>query len=654
MDGAINDPLMKQFFFLTALLFFISTNAQDNTRLDSLLTSSKTDQGRDLVHTLNEISWEYKNSNADSALVYGRKALKVAESINDQQAIASAYNSIASSYEALSDYDNALQFHKKSLDIKTQIKDTKGIANTYNNLGIIYDTKGNYSKALENYFDALRIYEEYADEFQKVPMVYVNIGIVYKKQKEYEKVLEYYQKALKIYQENNYTIGEAITMGNVGSVLINLKRYDESMQYSRNAETLYDSLGYTRYVPYMRVNIAIAKDSLKLYSEASKDYLSSIEAFTKDNNLYELSNAKVNLARNYISNGKYAEAKNQLNEALKIINKKGYKEMEIKALKQLSQVGAATGDYKSAFTYLNRYSIEKDSVFETEKTKTVFELETKYETQKKEKEILTQRADLAEKELDISKKNNYILGLAALAIVLGLIGYLFYNQQKLKNRQLKKENQLKDALLKIETQNKLQEQRLRISRDLHDNIGAQLTFIISSLDNLKYGFKIPEKLGQKLKGISEFTTTTIYELRDTIWAMNKDAISFEDLETRISNFIDKANLAGKNIDFVFDVDSTVDSQKSFSSVAGMNIYRIIQESINNAMKYAQASKISVGISNENDKLKIRIKDDGMGFDLDKTELGNGLNNMKKRAVELNGELQIISNANEGTSIELLV
>ena len=81
--------------------------------------------------------------------------------------------------------------------------------------------------------------------------------------------------------------------------------------------------------------------------------------------------------------------------------------MEIKALRQLSQVGAATGDYKSAFTYLNRYSIEKDSVFETEKTKTVFELETKYETQKKEKEILTQRADLAEKELDISKKNNY-------------------------------------------------------------------------------------------------------------------------------------------------------------------------------------------------------------------------------------------------------
>lgn len=645
---------MKQFFFATALLFAIASYAQDNSRLDSLLTATKTDRGRALVHTLNEISWEYKNSNADSALVYGEKALKVAESIDDEQAVASAYNSIASSYEALSDYDNALLFHEKSLEIKTQIRDTIGIANTYNNLGIIYDTKGNYSKALENYFDALKIYEEYADEFQKIPMVYVNIGIVYKKQKEYEKVLEYYQKALKIYQENNYAIGAAITTGNVGSVLINLKRYDESMQYSSRAEKLYDSLGYTRYVPYMRVNIAIAKDSLKLFSEASKDYLSSIEAFTKDNNLYELSNAKVNLARNYISSNKYSEAKKQLNEALKIINEKGYKEMEIKALKQLSQVGAATGDYKSAFKYLNRYSKEKDSVFETEKTKTVFELETKYETQKKEKEILSQRADLAEKELDISKKNNYILGLVALAIVLGLIGYLFYNQQKLKNRQLKKENELKDALLEIETQNKLQEQRLRISRDLHDNIGAQLTFVISSLDNLKYGFKIPEKLGKKLQGISEFTTTTIYELRDTIWAMNKDAITFEDLETRISNFIDKANLAGQNIDFGFSVDNEVDSEKTFSSVVGMNIYRIIQEAINNAMKYAEASNISVDISNANGKLKMRIKDDGKGFEVGKVELGNGLNNMKKRAIELNGEFQITSEINEGTTIELIV
>jgi len=75
---------------------------------------------------------------------------------------------------------------------------------------------------------------------------------------------------------------------------------------------------------------------------------------------------------------------------------------------------------------------------------------------------------------------------------------MFYNQQKLRNSQLRKENELKTALAQIETQNRLQEQRLRISRDLHDNIGAQLTFIISSIDTLKLRFKdMNEKLSDR-------------------------------------------------------------------------------------------------------------------------------------------------------------
>ena len=80
----------------------------------------------------------------------------------------------------------------------------------------------------------------------------------------------------------------------------------------------------------------------------------------------------------------------------------------------------------------------------------------------------------------------------------------------------------------------MQEQRLRISRDLHDNIGSQLTFIISSIDNLKFVTKdVNEKLKDKLSSISSFTSDTIFQLRDTIWAMNKSEITIEDLHARI-------------------------------------------------------------------------------------------------------------------------
>ncbi|MBH8575683.1 sensor histidine kinase, partial [Nostocaceae cyanobacterium CENA369] len=201
----------------------------------------------------------------------------------------------------------------------------------------------------------------------------------------------------------------------------------------------------------------------------------------------------------------------------------------------------------------------------------------------------------------------------------------------------------------------LQEQRLRISRDLHDNIGAQLTFIISSIDNLKYGFRIEdEKLQNRLTGISEFTKETIYELRDTIWAMNMSQITFEDLKSRISNFIDNAKISSIGIDFKFAYSNDNLNKKVVTSVEGMNIYRIIQEAINNAIKHSEATKIAVTIDGDETKLAIEVTDNGKGFDLETSNDGNGLNNIRKRAKEIGGEIELNSKPGEGTVMKLFL
>lgn len=635
------------------LLFCISglLLQSQSKRLDSLLVEANSQKKTALVNTLNELSWEYRNVNIDSAIYYARKSLRISKRLNDKKAIASSYNSLANCYDGIGALDSAEVYHKKSLDLKLEINHFVGAGDSYNNLGIVYDLKGDFALSLEYYFKALKVYEEEDVPFDKVPMVLGNIGIVYKKQKEYDKVLSYYEKALKIYEENSYDFGTVVTKGNIGSVLINLKNFKEAIKYSNEAKDLYTQLGYPRYVPYMLTNMAIAKDSLKLFKEAQKDFNGAIIMYSKDQNLYELTYAKLGLANSYIKEKKYNEAVKEINEALVIIKANGFKEYEIEAYKYLSITESKLGNFKKAYQLREFYSIGKDSLFEDSKTKAIFELEAKYENEKKQKEILSQRADLAEGKLSLSKKNNLILGLCVLAVILFLLGFLLFKQQKLKSKQLQKESELKEALSKIETQNKLQDQRLRISRDLHDNIGAQLTFIISSVDNLKYGFKIANQdLSNRLTGISSFTRETIYELRDTIWAMNKNEITFEDLQTRISNFIDKADIASKDIQFKFNIDDNVNTKITFTSVIGMNIYRIIQEAVNNAIKYSEAKTISVVIINKNEVIEIEIKDDGVGFDMKSIEFGNGINNMKKRAEEINANIKIDSIEKTGTRI----
>jgi len=157
----------------------------------------------------------------------------------------------------------------------------------------------------------------------------------------------------------------------------------------------------------------------------------------------------------------------------------------------------------------------------------------------------------------------------------------------------------------------------------------------------------------QLTKISDFTKSTIIELRDTIWAMNNDAFSFDDLRSRIFNFIEKAQSAKEDIVFKFNVDERLKEMK-FSSVIGINLYRTIQEAVNNAVKYSDAKEIDVNITTQNQKILIEIKDNGKGFNQEIVESGNGLHNMKKRIEEVGGTFSIHSKPNIGTVVTILI
>ncbi len=533
------------------------------------------------------------------------------ETSTDSIIIASAYNNVGACNRNLGLYEDALAAYVEALKIYDAKSMDSHRATVTNNIGTVYSYLGMNQQAIENHLKAKDIFEA-EDNKKGMSEVYNSIAIIYANDGDLLKSLDYFKASLKLEEDLNSQKGIAESTNNVGAVYYYLEEIDSALFYFNKSVKAERAIGNQTGIGATYNNIA--------------------DVLIENNRLEE---AKV-----YLDSGYYYTRK-----------AKSATDIET-ALHNYSQYYEAKNQPQKALEYYKSFTLFRDSILNIETNGKVAELEIQYQTEKKEKEILSQRADLAEKELDLSKKNNYILGLVALAVVLSLLGYLVYSQQKIKNRQLLRENQLKDALAKIETQSKLQDQRLRISRDLHDNIGAQLTFIISSLDNLKYGFKLPEKLGDKLKSISTFTSSTIYELRDTIWAMNKNEISIEDLQSRISNFIDKAHIASEGIEFNFNKGEHINDDLQFTSVEGMNIYRIIQESVNNAIKYAEATKITVEVNQVNDKLLVQVSDNGKGFDVLKVELGNGLNNMKKRAHEIDGELTVTSAEGNGTTVKL--
>ena len=159
-----------------------------------------------------------------------------------------------------------------------------------------------------------------------------------------------------------------------------------------------------------------------------------------------------------------------------------------------------------------------------------------------------------------------------------------------------------------------------------------------------------EKVEKKLTTISQFTRETIQELRDTIWAMNKDSITVEDLKSRIANFIEQAKASLNGINFEFKCKVSKDF--TFNSKEGINIYRIIQESVNNAIKHSNATEIIVSIFEEENQFKVIIQDNGEGFDVTSlSSNGNGLQTIKNRANELKASIDFISD-NNGTKVVL--
>jgi signal transduction histidine kinase len=417
-----------------------------------------------------------------------------------------------------------------------------------------------------------------------------------------ENAITNYEKASVIYLREDQITELSLCQSLLGEVYIQLKEYDKALEIINGAIKYGEQAQSDDYIAFAQIKKSSVLSQLN-------EYTSALEAVQKAINVYKKSDDKNSLAYAYLQKKQYLDATQQFEASSKL------------------------GDSIWQVTV---------QIYNERIANGIAEMETKYKTAQQEKEI-------AEQEISIKNRNIFALILGGSIIILAIVIVGLYKRHQFKQKQFQKEMDLNKALAQIKTQNRLQEQRLEISRDLHDNIGAQLTFIISSIDNLKHISKgSSEKFKEKLTNISGFTSETIGQLRDTIWAMNKNEIPFDELYGRLLSYVEKVKQITQTAQIT--IDHSVTSSPNFSSVIGMNLFRVIQESINNAVKHANAHEIKINFREVDNQLQIRIQDDGNGFDKSNFEVGNGLSNMETRIMSIGGDVFINSELTKGTEV----
>ncbi len=640
--------------FLSVLFFIGFPFSQEQSKnIDSLLVALKNAKEDTLkVNLYHDISKHFIINEIDTVPHFSQKGIALAQQLGFKKGEMTNLNVLGNYYENKTDYEKALETYDKALNIAKEINSTEGFAMLYNNIGMVHIRQGKYDVALPLMFDALKAEEQLRNQ-KGISQSYNNIGVIYFYQQNFNRATEYFEKSLAMEEKIGEPAAIKQAVNNLGVIYDYLKNYPKAIEQYQKAFQLNASQNDKREMATNLHNIAVAYYNMEEFSKSEDYHNRSLEIREEIGDTNGIALAYFNYGELLRKNNRLYEAKLYYENGLQIAQENDLLKVKQQIYGAFSALYEQQNNHKLANEFLYKFIAVKDSILNRENNEIIAEVETKYQTEKNEKELLESRAVIAENELKIGRKNTLIYGTSALALLLAILGYLLYQQQKLKNKQLQKENELKEALNQIATQNKLQEQRLRISRDLHDNIGAQLTFIISTLDSIKYGFKLQnDKLGEKIQSVSNFTSNTIFELRDTIWAMNKTQITFEDLNARISNFIEKARESTEKTAFNFNISEGLIDKYQFTSIEGMNIYRVIQESVHNALKYADAHNISVKIKDQNQKISIIIHDDGNGFDLENASFGNGLNNIRKRAREIKAIVEIASSPQNGTKITL--
>lgn len=412
---------------------------------DSLLQLLKTfpdDTNR--VNTLNNISRQYLNvGDYDEALAFAEKAAVLAEKLNYTMGRGNAYSNIGGILWYLGEHEKALEQHFKAIELRNQCGDIQGVGNTYNNIGLVYMSLSDYEKSLESFLKALKIREEMGDR-NGTAGSYNNIGIVYQKQNNYNKAIENYEKGLEIRKITGDVFGLGMSYNNVGLIYLEKGEYLEAAKNLLKGLEIREEIGDKRGLADSYLNLGTMYYAQKKYEKSLEYFYKAAGINERIGNKRGIGISYINIGTSYLFENRADEALLYLNKGLaalkEIANKDGMKD----AYSALSAVYDKKGDYKKAYEYQSLYADLKDTLFDEQVSEQMTEMNAKYESERKNKEIIKKDAEIERQQAETDKqrilRNAFIISFLLVAMLAFFI-YRGYRQKQVANRLLDSKNE---------------------------------------------------------------------------------------------------------------------------------------------------------------------------------------------------------------------
>lgn len=603
------------------------------------------------------------NCSADPGLLPFHRRLALDDALNDKNR--AAINLRLAFYHAfiMGETDSAASYLQYVYNSRNVLGDTLE-AKLYACAAQIFQLRGQLKEASENMYRSLRLYEKMhdSDGFANTSN---NLANVYRAMNDYEKAIRIRKSILPDFERSKNRTGEAITMQGLACDYASTDRIDSARIYFARAEKLFDGgvqqpvAQYYLYLSKAGVYITLKKlDSSRLYFDKAKTLLPLLND-EMQNIIFTMTSSIA-----YSNVRDVREEAKMIEDAIPLLAANNNLQLVRDAYFSLYNISLKQHIGQSSIEYHQRYDSMKALLADQANREYVAEMESKYESQKKNFKIQVQQ-----KELQRRKTLNAILILSVILIAAG--GGLIIARLKLQRsrREAKLQNQFTQNLLR-----NTEEERRRIAGELHDGVSHELLTLknnmmqraiaseskIGAIYELRPPGESPDIVGDELLALNNSLQQTAAASESKIDTIIRDIRMLSrnlhpvmldqiGLEHSVRHLCEQLVRTGQLF-----VATTIDYHGQLSKYEELQVYRIIQESLSNTIKYAAAIAAQVLIETKDDHLAVTIMDNGKGFDVSEklqSESVFGLNSMVQRSKALNATIQINSSG-QGTTINL--